>query len=154
MTNNIPPFFGARIPPPLRVSCWQSHGMTLVEVAIAMGILAFAIVPVIGLLSFSMKISRESQSETAISLASRQVLGQLRMQTNVASVAPATTNAYFTWDGTLQSAQGNETIFLCNVVTALATNPHFANVTMTFRWPAQSTNPVNVQIIQASLADY
>jgi uncharacterized protein (TIGR02598 family) len=129
--------------------------MTLVEVVIALGILVFAIVPVIGLLSISMKIGRESQSETAISLASRQVLGQLRMQTNFALVAPATTTNYFTWDGTLQSAQGSETVFLCNVVTEIrASNPHFANVTMTFRWPAQSTNPANVQIIQASLADY
>ncbi|MFA6175081.1 MAG: hypothetical protein WC765_00710 [Phycisphaerae bacterium] len=129
--------------------------MTLVEVVLAMGILVFAIVPVIGLLSISMKTSRESQSETAISLASRQVLGQLRMQTNFDLVAPAATTAYFTWDGTRQSTQGKETIFICDVVTAMPVdNPHFANVTMTFRWPAQSAPPVNVQIIQASLAEY
>lgn len=129
--------------------------MSLVEVVIALGILAFAIIPIVGLLSMSMSTSNDAQKDTAIAAAARQVLAILRAQTNFASVAPLTTNLFFTADATPQAVATNDTAFDCEVITVpRLTNTNFADVTMRFRWPVGSTPTNNVRTIEASIANF
>lgn len=129
--------------------------MSLVEIVIALGIVAFALIAIFGLLSVSTQSSLEAQRDTAIALAARELVGKLRVNENYAATSVLTSNAFFTQDGTLQPAATAESAFDCQLtVHPRPGNPHLADVSMTFRWPAGSTSPHHAQTIQASLANF
>lgn len=133
----------------------RQRAMTLVEVVLALGIIAFAIIPIIGLLSMSMQTSVESQKDTAIALAARHMIGQLRMRGDFADPSTLSTSVSFTQDGIYQEVANHDTTFSCQLVCIpRLDNTNFADVTMTFRWPPATTNPSNVQTLQASFANF
>jgi uncharacterized protein (TIGR02598 family) len=74
--------------------CRQADGFTLVEVAMALGIFAFAIIPVIGLMGTGLKVSKESIDASTTAQIFRQAKAVLSTNTSVTS-----TNFYFSNEG-------------------------------------------------------
>ena len=79
----------------------QAKAFTLVEVALALGIFAFAIIPVIGLMGTGLNVSKESID--ASTTANIYRLTEARLSTN-ASVT--STNIYFSNEGEPTNAAG------------------------------------------------
>lgn len=121
--------------------------MSLVEVVVALGILSFALIPIIGLLSHAMTQSRISQTDTVVASAAREIAGEFRYQPD------AGTNAlyFFTRDGARQTHRDAETVFACEAaITSRPENPKFREVTLTFRSPPDASGPQNEEVIHAS----
>ena len=74
--------------------CQNAHGFTLVEVAMALGIFAFAIIPVIGLMGTGLKVSKESIDASTTAQIFRQAKALVSTNTSI-----GTTNLYFSNDG-------------------------------------------------------
>jgi uncharacterized protein (TIGR02598 family) len=86
----------------------RPQGFSLVEVCMALGIVSFAIIAVLGMLTVGINTNKNSLENTAISIMSRQVVGSLRAQTfsdlpNIASVTTSSQTqlleAYFDASG-------------------------------------------------------
>jgi prepilin-type N-terminal cleavage/methylation domain-containing protein len=77
---------------PLFIPSSLRRGFTIIEVAIALGIFAFAIIPVIGLMSTGLKVSKESIDASTTSQIFR--LAEARLSTNA-----STTEMYFSNEG-------------------------------------------------------
>jgi len=58
----------------------RNRGFSLIEIVIAMGIIAFALVAIVGMFPVAMKASRDSRDETHAAMISQLILGQLRSQ--------------------------------------------------------------------------
>jgi len=120
----------------------QAKAFTLVEVAMALGIFAFAIIPVIGLMGTGLKVSKESID--ASTTANIYRLAEAMLSTNAAVTS---TNMYFSNEGegltnavgaiyqaninsmnTADAAQGLlvRKMWQVNVVRAAATNVVFS----------------------------
>jgi type II secretory pathway pseudopilin PulG len=83
-----------------------SRGFSLVEVTIAIGIFAFAIVGILGLLPAGMRIRADSAAETRGVLISEELFASVRAATNLAAVTVR--------DGPGLQATNNQTINLAN----------------------------------------
>ena len=81
--------------------CRQDKAFTLVEVAMALGIFAFAIIPVIGLMGTGLKVSKESID--ASTTANIYRLTEAMLSTNAAVTS---TNMYFSNEGEPTNAAG------------------------------------------------
>jgi len=79
----------------------QAKAFTLVEVALALGIFAFAIIPVIGLMGTGLKVSKESID--ASTTANIYRLAEAMLSTNAAVTS---TNMYFSNEGEPTNAAG------------------------------------------------
>ncbi len=71
----------------------RHSGFSLVEIVLALGILSFAIVAILGLFPIAMNDARESKNETHAAMIAQLILGQLRSQPADASSFPVGTNA-------------------------------------------------------------
>ena len=88
-------------------------GFSLVEVVLAIGVVAFGIVALLGMLTLSTGLSRNSDQDTMLATMSRQVTSELR-NTAFASLPPTGTILYFDADGTkLTSNKG--AIYQCQI---------------------------------------
>ena len=79
----------------------QAKAFTLVEVAMALGIFAFAIIPVIGLMGTGLKISKESIDASTTANIYRLTEAMLSTNASVTS-----TNMYFSNEGEPTNAAG------------------------------------------------
>jgi uncharacterized protein (TIGR02598 family) len=100
----------------------RRSAFSLIEVTISLGIVAFAMVPIIGLVSAGMKSLRDSMDETVRAEIVRKVSGEaLRVPyTNLSKEFQNKTN-YFDDEGVQQSSSNASTIFVAT--TALAEPP-------------------------------
>ena len=94
-----------KIPSPQSNSFFRKHrfrksGFTLVEVAMSLGIFAFAIVPLLGLMGTGLSVHRESMETSLRSRILSQVAPLARASAN------ATGSALFTADGQLTQDSG------------------------------------------------
>jgi uncharacterized protein (TIGR02598 family) len=112
----------------------SSHwGFSLVEVSIAMGILAFAVLAVLGLLGVGMNSGRSAQIDTALTLASRFAVSSL--QTNHPDLVDGA-NFWFNIDG-LPLSGSNDAHFQCVVRTNAPAEsaPRLIGLRLEFRHP-------------------
>jgi uncharacterized protein (TIGR02598 family) len=94
---------------------------SLIEVTIALGIVAFAMVPIIGLVSTGMKSLRESMDETVRAEIVRKVSSEaLRVPYRLLSEEFQNKTNYFDDEGVQQSSSNASTIF---VATTALTEP-------------------------------
>lgn len=147
-------------------------GFSLVEVVLAVGVAAFVLVSITGLLSVSLKSARESTTDTLLVTMSSRVLSGLRAQafTNISpspfnpSLQPVTNRVYFDDLGMPANspAPGG---YSCDVVLQGDTNfynpdPAITNVAERFgmlrvKLIFTSTNqPGTSRVIQSTLAQY
>lgn len=124
---------------------------SLIEVVIALGVVSFCLVGILGLLSVAFNSSRHAGSDIAIILMATDVMSDLQLQSFDSveqNIAGSGATYFFREDGSrLSSATGNEApIYQC-VVTGTAdtatrtTNSSLLTITAVFsRYNTSSTN--------------
>jgi uncharacterized protein (TIGR02598 family) len=91
-----------------------SHGFSLIEVTIALGVFAFAMIPIIGLVSSGMKSLRGSMDDGVRGEIVRKVVAEAGRvpYTNLSSFNG--TNFYFDDEGVQQASSNAQTIFVAS----------------------------------------
>jgi uncharacterized protein (TIGR02598 family) len=91
-----------------------SHGFSLIEVTLALGIFAFAMIPIIGLVSSGMKSLRGSMDDAVRGEIVRKVVAEAGRvpYTNLSSFDG--TNFYFDDEGVQQASSNAQTIFVAS----------------------------------------
>lgn len=152
----------------------SAGGFSLVEVTIAIGIVAFALTAIMGLVSITLKNSKSAQDDTMVAEMTGDLMSYVRKQPfdNI----PGLTNVYFDVSGkrlnTIDSsgviqgmsagtavAQG--AVYECIPTVAGDTNTVSASgatnlwrLTLKFQWPAGISNNINGKSIHADVARY
>jgi len=95
-----------------------SHGFSLIEVVIAVGIFAFVIIPVIGLVSGGMKNLRQSMDDTVRADIAREIVGQALRSPWANLVNFTTTPSYYTDEGV--QTLGSDYLFIASNTLSVA----------------------------------
>lgn len=112
------------------------RAFSLVEVAIAMGIVAFAIVSLIGLMGVSLDAGRRANDDTQVAMLARKALGQF-LTTPYSSLSNQV--IYFDQEGELLSSSA-DAYFECDTKVNDTGVHGGVTVTMTFRWPVGASH--------------
>jgi uncharacterized protein (TIGR02598 family) len=100
-------------------------GFSLIETVIALGIVAFALVPMIGLMPFGLSAYRNAVDQTTGARIAQQIAGEYAVSS--ASLPQATTQKWRYFDvmgeETTGTAPTSDTIYYVNVVTNSGTLP-------------------------------
>src|SRR5579871_2878957 len=77
------------------------NSFTLVEVVIAISVIAFVLVAILGLMAYTSQLVQQSDNYSRLSNVAGQVLARMNSQSFTISTNCASTNAvyYFTYDG-------------------------------------------------------
>jgi uncharacterized protein (TIGR02598 family) len=148
-------------------------GFSLVEVAISLGIVAFALTGIVGLLSATLKTSKSSMDDLLVSEMTSDIVNTLRKQ-DFANISSNPTSVFFDVSGKRINGVDTNTGVISNVATEAAVaqgavyvcNPtvqadpdtignsrtNLWRVSLKFQWPATSTN--NPKTIHADIARY
>jgi uncharacterized protein (TIGR02598 family) len=77
----------------------QAHGFSLIEVAIALGIVSFVLIPIIGLLPMGLATIQASENQTVMAGIAQQIRGQLQEITFSSVATLPQTTYYYTNEG-------------------------------------------------------
>lgn len=97
------------------------QGFSLIEVVIAMGVLAFAMIAILGLMPAGLKSFRDTMDKNGQALILQYVSGELSRSWSNTSPAPYTTNYYF--DDEARPLTSSSDPLCLYRVTAISTNP-------------------------------
>jgi len=152
----------------------KTSAFSLVEVTISLGITAFALAAIVGLLSLTLKNSKSAQDDTLVAEMAGDLVNGMRKQEFIA--IPSVPTIYFdvggkrlnssTASGEIQAlgstaaiSQGG--IYECVpavTVDQATINPdgsaNLYRVSLNFKWPIGSANSVNEKTIHADIARY
>ena len=150
------------------------NGFSLVEITLALGVAAFALTAIVGLLSLTLKNSKSAMDDTLVAEMTGDLVNTLRKQdfTNISKA----TNVFFDISGkrlnaldsagliqgmAVSSAVSQGAVYECVPVIAADTNTlspdgsaNLWQVTLNFRWPAGANSTVNQKTIHANIARY
>jgi type II secretory pathway pseudopilin PulG len=135
--------------------CPGAGSFTLVEVVIAIAVIAFVLVSVLGLLAYTSQLVQQADTYARLSNVGGQVLAQINSQPYTVSTNEAGTNAatYFTYEGIPTNSTG--AYYQCNFTNANPSTwgiPNVMQIQLTIRWP--SPQFVNTNIIITSAVNY
>lgn len=156
------------------------RGFSLVEIVLAMGIVSFSLIAILGLLSVGLNSGKSALDESLVAAMSRQAVGNLRLQyfanNNLfTSLAAGTSETvFFNGSGVLvtSTATGFDSpIYQCTVTAANSTDrlgpapkgtvttPCLLDLTLTFNWPlsggkALGTGKAYSYSLRTSIARY
>ena len=149
-TNNLE---GCRPLHPLSITAFS-----LIEIVLALGIISFALVGIMGLFPVAMKSALESQRETRAALIAQQIYSDLASmsgtnrfittgtgpddRTSISLTALATNTVYYSDSGTpLGTSSHPDALFLANVaVTPNSPLAGLSHIQTTIEAPAQATS--------------
>ena len=136
-----------RCPGPFRRTALSSF--TLVEVVIAIAVIAFVLVSILGLMAYASQLVQQSDTFSRLSNVSGQVLAQFESQPYSVSTNCASTNAvyYFTSEGLPTNNAG--AYYQCNVTNAdlpTWTLTNVMQIQVSIRWPKPQFTNTNVII--------
>jgi len=165
------------------MKCKNKSAFSLVEVVVALAIVAFTLIPVLGMVSMGLQSSRESKDDTNIAVMTQTVMAQLWSTgyTNMAKALPAhaTNSLYYYFDssgaplydtstqGTLISSTGSVLVsgtlkanYTCTITnktpassSSFAPPSKFAVFRLDFAWPYNAANQRH-KYVYTSLAQY
>jgi Tfp pilus assembly protein PilV len=130
---------------------------TLVEVVIAIAVVAFVLVSLLGLMTYTSQLVQQADTYSRLSNVSSQVLAQLDSQPYSLSFAKANTNAttYFTYEGLpTNSAAGYYQCVMSKANPAGWTLSSVLQVQLTITWPKPEFTNTNVIISSTLQYDY
>ncbi len=152
----------------------KASGFSLVEVTIALGVAAFALAAIVGLLSATLKNSKSALDDTLVAEMAGDLINTMRKQTF--TTIPTTTPVYFDIGGKRvnelstagailsmdeSTARSNGAVYACTpsvtADTATANSDGSANlwrVALSFNWPVGVTTSINEKTIHADIARY
>jgi Tfp pilus assembly protein PilV len=133
----------------------RRNSFTLVEVVIAIAVIAFSLISILGLMTYTSQILQQADTYSRLSNVAGQVLAQYDSQPFSVSTSCAQTNAayYYTYEGLPTNSTG--AFYQANVTNA---NPSVWTVTnvmqiqLTIRWPKPQF--VNTNVIITSSFNY
>jgi Tfp pilus assembly protein PilV len=133
----------------------RRNSFTLVEVVIAIAVIAFSLISILGLMTYTSQILQQADTYSRLSNVAGQVLAQYDSQPFSVSTSCALTNAayYYTYEGLPTNSTG--AFYQANVTNA---NPSVWTVTnvmqiqLTIRWPKPQF--VNTNVIITSSFNY
>jgi uncharacterized protein (TIGR02598 family) len=136
-------------------------GFSLIEVVIAIGVMAFAMTAMIALLSVGMTSSRDSTSDTTLGDMATFMLNNMRA-TNAATnwVDGTTTTNYFDESGGYLTDSPTNAFYRCQstLSRSAATNSNYGNqlweVSLIFTWPPPFSSTNNSNVVHATLTQY
>ena len=126
---------------------------SLVEVVIAIGVMAIVLVGVFVLLGVSLESSRSSATETALASMSRQVVTALRAEPF--GNLPSEKTFYFDQNGTLTTS--THALYRCeSILTDDLKLPsgNLKKVLLKFAWPTSSQSEANTRYFYSGIANY
>lgn len=149
----------------------------MVEVVIALGIVAFAITALLGLLTGALQSDSSSASDTFLASMSQQVFNSLRALPYATLSANANYHYYFDVDGSeladakglqdadqsgLSAADKARAIYHCTVTltddpdlkTGTGVPATAKTVQMVFAWPCSAASPPSKSIFQGAIANH
>ncbi len=149
----------------------SSPGFTLVEVVIALGIFAFAIIALVGLLSTGLQTEKAARRDTAMGNIVSYVLSDLhgsKYSTVTGDTLAATKTSFFRWyefdeDGVFllsgtngpAPAPSTNAMYLCTAAGQQVSSPMRMQVTGTIEFPLQAVSANREkQIFATSLTPY
>jgi uncharacterized protein (TIGR02598 family) len=150
-------------------------GFSLVEVAISLGIVAFALTGIVGLLSATLKTSKSSMDDMLVSEMTSDIVNTFRKQ-DFANISSNPTNVFFdvsgkringvdTTTGVISNVSPDTAIalgavYVCIPTVTSATNlmagtvDNLWNIRLTFRWPAAASSTNSQKTVHADIARY
>jgi len=117
-------------------------GFTLVEVTIALGIISFGLIAILGLLPRGLSLVKESADESA----AINILGKITAELQSTNI-PTSRNVVFDVEGTTNSPA------FYSAVTRVDTNSPPRMATIQISWPANAAKPTGTVDAIVSLAN-
>jgi len=118
----------------------EERSFSLVEIVIALGLVSFVLVALIGLMSVGLKAMKDSHHETLVSDMALTALSKLK-ETDY-SALPVATNYYYTYDGVVTNVTSGYYLCAINLSVpsgAMAVAPglsdHSKRIHMELIWP-------------------
>jgi uncharacterized protein (TIGR02598 family) len=156
------------------------RGFSLAEIVLAMGIVSFSLIAILGLISVGLNSSKNALDESLIAAMSRQVVGNLRQQRFVNNnlftklAAGTVQTVFFNGSGVLVDGTAvgfDAPVYQCTVTAvsgtdrlgpppkATVTTPCMLDIVLTFNWPlvngkALATSRPNSYSLRTSIARY
>ena len=91
----------------------RERGFGLVEIAIALGIVSFALLSLIGLMVVGLNASKAAREDTVVASLSRNVLANLKTLSYPQLATLSTTNYYYTYDGVATNSVAGSAYYEC-----------------------------------------
>ncbi len=148
---------------------------SLVEIALALGIVSFALAGIVGLLSATLQTSRSSMDDLLVSEMTSNFVNSIRKQ-DFTNISSNPTNVFFDMSGKMINGMDTSTGLISNVTaptavaqgavyvcTAQVTSdaaleadgaPNLWNIRLMFQWPAGTPSTNSQKIIHAFIARY
>ena len=130
------------------------RGFSLVEVVMALGIVAFAMLSIVGLLPLGLDTVKESMNQTVTASIAQEIRGELRQISflstntyNIDALCAQTYAQYYTMDGIKTTASDAEAFYkaaFANLASETAAGATFA--------PAKPEDPYNAKNITVTLS--
>jgi uncharacterized protein (TIGR02598 family) len=136
----------------------RSRAFSLVEVVIAIGIISFAMIALLGLLGSSLSTSKHARNDTVLASLAQRVLSETMTNTATA-LSTLSATEYFTEDGfptnnlaaVYKCTISGQPLTAANYTLPLGnTTSGLSYVRITFSWPVAAAQP-NVQTFQTVL---
>jgi uncharacterized protein (TIGR02598 family) len=144
---------GCRVPAPRSDLHRTCHAFSLVEVVIAIGVVAFTVISLLGLTMVALRSSQDAGVQAAQATLVSTVTGRLSSQNFADTAASLPFTTYFTVEGTETNASA--AIYRCDVTDvspAGSASNLMRQVQLLIRWPAPVYTRTNVVI--ASFVKY
>ena len=124
----------------------RPNSFSLIEVVVALAVIAFVMVSLLGLMSYASTLVRQSDSYARLSRVTSQVRAQFDSQPFTMSSNLVTTNAiyYYTYDGLPTNQAGG--YYECDTASANPTDSTLTNlmqILVTVRWPMPARTETN-----------
>jgi uncharacterized protein (TIGR02598 family) len=133
----------------------KPNSFTLVEVVIAIAVISFALISILGLMTYTSQVLQQSDTYSRLSNVAEQVVAKYDSQPFSLSTNCALTNAayYYTYEGLPTNSAG--AFYQANVTNADSSGWTLTNVMqiqLTIRWPKPQF--VNTNVIITSSLNY
>jgi uncharacterized protein (TIGR02598 family) len=130
----------------------------LVEVVIAVGLVAFVLTAILGLVAIAANETKNADLKARLAWITEQVTAEFQSQRFSSALASVPTNLAWDYSGTPVATSSPDAYFLCSVSNVTPTNAsnyptnYLALLQVSIRWPSPQLTSTNVSVI--SLFNY
>ncbi len=131
-----------------------AQGFTLIEVVLAIAVITFATIGLIGLFGAGLRADQQAGADTAFATMTSRMMAQLSSATNSTALqSMASTSYFFDMDG--MPVANTQPVYSCAITLTQTNLPTFSAgkitlVQLQFTWPAIA-HPPNTNTINATL---
>jgi uncharacterized protein (TIGR02598 family) len=138
----------------------RSAAFTLIEVVIAVGLVAFVLTAILGLVAIAANETKNADLKARLTWITEQVTSEYQSQRFSNALANVPTNFAWDYDGMPVATNSPTTYFVCDITNVTPTSPTNANFPTNYiallqvrtRWPNPQLTSTNVSVI--SLFNY